>query len=69
MVAISIPFAIREEQLLLLAEVAREFHCRPSKILRGGTSDLQIDLACAVVLWRERMARQRWDPEGDTTEC
>jgi integrase len=54
MVAISACFADREPQLLLLAEIAQEFGCRPSELLRGEASDLQIDLASAAVLWRER---------------
>ncbi len=54
MVAISARFAQHPDQLLLLAEVAREFGCRPSELLRGSAFELQIDLACAALLWRQR---------------
>lgn len=53
-VAISRRFAAREKQLLLLGEVAQEFGCRPSELLNGSPRDLQIDLACAVLLWKQR---------------
>jgi hypothetical protein len=63
MVAISAPFANQEQQLLLLAEVAHEFGVRPSALLRGSAFDLQIDLACALLLWRERerIARETYE--------
>jgi len=54
MVAISVHFANQESQLLLLAETAETFGCRPSALLSGNASDLQIDLACAALLWRQR---------------
>jgi hypothetical protein len=42
----------RPELILLLAQVAETFHCPPSQLLRGTTTDLQIDIAAAAALWR-----------------
>ncbi len=60
--------------MLLLAQVAETFHCRPSELVSDGASHewgeanremhatmaLQIDIACAVALWRwhELLERQ-----------
>jgi hypothetical protein len=57
MVAISARFAVQEKQLLLLAEIAETFGCRPSALLCGLASELQIDLACAALLWKQRAER------------
>jgi hypothetical protein len=65
MVPISAPFANQEQQLLLLAEVAETFGCRPSALLRGPATDLQIDLACAAMLWRERASAAQQLTIGD----
>lgn len=55
MVATSARFAEKNEtQLLLLAEVAQEFGQDPASLLRFPSYDMQINVACAVVLWRER---------------
>ena len=48
------PFAA-SENLLLLAQVAETWSCRPSELVEAdGTTALQLDLACAVALWRRR---------------
>lgn len=41
----------RPHDLLLLAQTAKTWKCRPSQILRSSISDFQIDLACAEKLW------------------
>jgi hypothetical protein len=40
------------DNLLLLAQVASRWKCRPSELLRSQTVDWQIDLAGAVALTR-----------------
>ena len=59
--ATSRPF-VEGPNLLLLARVAETWSCRPSDLIEArGTTGLQIDLAAAMVLWRERerLARAR----------
>jgi hypothetical protein len=70
--ATSVPFA-ETEQLLLLAQVAETWRCRPSDLVRGrdsgpglmdDTMALQLDVAAAATLWRwreEQLRRQKWD--------
>lgn len=59
MAATSRPFAA-SNHLLLLAQAAETWHCRPSEMLKSQGKDidavtaLQIDLAAAVALWRWR---------------
>jgi hypothetical protein len=53
MAATSLSFAeTHQDQLLLLARVAEQWHCRPSQLLQASTDEFQIDLACAAILWR-----------------
>ncbi len=49
----------RPELILLLAQVAETFQCPPSQLLRGTTTDLQIDIAAAAALWRWRERQLR----------
>jgi hypothetical protein len=42
------------DQMLLLAEVAETWKCRPSELLWGKMAHFQIDLACALRLWEWR---------------
>jgi hypothetical protein len=43
-----------QNELLLLAQLAEQWHCRPSEMLKSQISDFQIDLACALMLWEQR---------------
>jgi hypothetical protein len=52
---VSRAFAENERGLLLLAQTAAEWKVRPSEMLGGSSRDYQIDLACAVALWRWRV--------------
>src|SRR5205814_9084554 len=43
----------QSDQLLLLAQVAQTWSCRPSDLVQAtGTTALQLDIAAAVALWR-----------------
>lgn len=44
--------AINQDELLLLARLAEQWHCQPSALLQSSISNFQIDLAAALVLWR-----------------
>jgi hypothetical protein len=45
--------------------VAEVFHCRPSQLLKGTATDLQIDVAAAAALWRwKEQAAQNTDLES-----
>jgi hypothetical protein len=62
------PFvAANPDQLLLLAQVAETWRCRPSSLLEGTTREFQIDLAAAVALWnwREKVASSQQPVPGD----
>jgi len=50
----SIDFIQNEHDLLILAEAAALFHCRPSEMLRGRVEDFQLDLTCAQQIWKAR---------------
>lgn len=52
MALISARFVLtRPHDLLVLAQTAKTWKCRPSQLLRGSIYDFQIDLACAEKLW------------------
>lgn len=40
--------------MLLLARLAKQWHCRPSELLNSSSLDFQIDVAAAVALWETR---------------
>jgi len=53
------PF-VHSPNLLLLAQVAETWHCRPSDLLWGRATHFQLDCAAAAALWqwREEVIRQ-----------
>lgn len=53
MVATSRRFAVSEE-LLILARLAQQWHCRPSELIKSDIVDFQIDVAAAIALWKSR---------------
>ena len=59
MAVISAPFESRE--LLLTAQIAETWHIRPSELLAVAepVEALQIDAACAILLWEWREKQQK----------
>jgi hypothetical protein len=45
---------VQSANLLLLAQVAETWRCRPSELLWGNVTHFQLDCAAAAALWQWR---------------